>query len=111
MPYKSDQKGLLIPRELKRSTKLSEEDKLEILNVRRYGTSYQKIAYLFGVSKKRIMQICKPEIEERDKKRFKEQQKEGRFYDKEKHRNYMKKHRKYKHTLMDEGLLKDKTKI
>ena len=57
------------------------------------------------------MQICNPEIEERDKKRFKEQQKEGRFYDKEKHRNYMKKHRKYKHTLMVKGLLEDKTKM
>lgn len=111
MPYKSDQKGVLIPRELKRNVKLSEEDKLEILDVRRYGTSYQKIAYLFGVSKKRIMQICNPEIEERDKKRFKEQQKEGRFYDKEKRRNYMKKHRKYKYSLMNKGLLEDKTKM
>lgn len=46
----------------------------------------------------------------RQRKRFKEYQKEWRFYDKEKHRNYMKKHRKYKYTLMNNGLLENAVK-
>lgn len=110
MPYKSERKGLVIPRKFNRNIKLSEEDKRAIVDARRFGTTYQKIADQFGVSKKRVMQICNPEIEERDRKRFKEYQKDGRFYDKEKHRNYMKKHRKYKYTLMNNGLLEDTTK-
>lgn len=109
MPYKSERKGLVIPREYKRNIKLSEEDKRAIVDARRFGTSYQKIADQFGVSKKRVIQICNPEIEERDRKRLKECRKERRFYDKEKHRNYIKNHRKYKYALMNNGLLDDTT--
>lgn len=69
MPYKSERKGLVIPRELNRNIKLSEDDKCAIVDARRSGTTYQKIADQFGVSKKRVMQICN-RIEKSNKNQF-----------------------------------------
>lgn len=109
MPYKSEQKNLLIPRELKRSVKLSEQDKIEIVEIRKKtGLSYNKIAKQFDVSKTRVMQICNPEMEARHIKQYKERQKDGRYYDRTKHSEYVRKHRRYKKLLYQTGKLSNK---
>ena len=112
MPYKSEQKSVLIPRELKRCVKLSEQDKIEIVEIRRKtGLSYDKIAKQFGVSKTRVMQICNPEIEARQKKQYRERQKDGRYYNKEKHNKYVRMYRRYKHLLYQTGKLSNNEEI
>ena len=109
MPFKSEQKGLIIPKHLNKNVKLSEEDKKQIVEIRKNtGLSYQKIGNQFGVSKKRIIQICNPEIEKREKEQMKERQKDGRYYNKEKHKIYMKNHRRYKQELYNNNLLENK---
>lgn len=106
MPYKCEK--IKMPNELKRSYKLTEQDKEDIKYIRANSSlGYRKIAALFGVSKRRIQQICNPEVELRNKKRLKELQKDGRYYKKDRHREYMKSHRHYKHGLYKSGFLKE----
>lgn len=108
MPYKSEQKHLLIPRELKRSVKLSEQDKIDIVEIRnKTGLSYNKIAKQFNVSKTRVMQICNPEMEARHKKQHKERQKDGRYYNRLKHNKSVRIYRRYKNLLYQTGKLSD----
>lgn len=104
MPYKSE--NLLIPRELKRSVKLSEQDRIDIVEIRnKTGLSYNKIAKQFNVSKTRVVQICNPEIEARQKEQHKKRQKEGRYYNRLKHNKSVRIHRRYKDLLYQTGKL------
>lgn len=106
MPYKCEK--IKMPNELKRSYKLTEQDKEDIKYIRANSSlGYRKIAALFGVSKRRIQQICSPELYERMKKRNRELRKDGRYYKKERHREYMKSHRHYKNGLYKAGFLKE----
>ena len=106
MPYKSDKKGILIPRELKRNIKLSLEDREEIKRIRREeGVSYQKIANAFGVSKRLVIFICNPEIEAKNKDRLKEAKRNGKYYYREKNTAAVRETRRYKHELYLNGEL------
>lgn len=103
MPYLSTK--IKLPNELKRSYKLTEEDKLEIRRIRRdEGLSYQKIANAFNVSKKRVLQICNPDIAERDRESLKRWMKEVGIT-RERRNQYMRTHRAYKQKLYKEGLI------
>lgn len=100
MPYKSDKKGVLIPRELKRNVKISMEEREEIRLIRAlHGYSYNAIARAYGVSKRLVIFICNPDIEKRNAERRKELGKEGRYYNKEYHREQVRNTRRYKHML------------
>lgn len=104
MPYKSDRKGVLIPRELKRNIKLSLEEREEIKRIRRGdGVSYQKIANAFGVSKRLVIFICNPDIAEKAKERLREAKKQGKYYYKEKNTAAVRETRRYKHKLYNDG--------
>lgn len=107
MPRKSDVIAINNPNNDRRF-KLTEEDKEDIR--KRYAkgdTSYSKLATEYGVSKRLIGLIIKPEKLEIMKKQFAERQKDGRYYDKDKHREYMKNHRDYKKKLYEQGLLNE----
>jgi hypothetical protein len=111
MPYKSDKKGILIPRELKRNIKLSPEDREEIKRIRRENVvSYQKIANAFGVSKRLVIFICNPEIAEKAKERLKEAKRQGKYYYKEKNTAAVRETRRYKHKLYKDGKLEQTEK-
>ncbi len=65
-------------------------------------TSQRKLARKYNVSRKLIQYILNPEMQARDKERFKERQADGRYYDTDKHRAGM---RKYRQKKRDAGLL------
>lgn len=106
MPYKSQD----IPinnEKLDKRVKLTKEQKVEIKEMYETGNySYRILAEMFNVSKRTIQFIVKPEKLEENKKAFAERQKDGRYYDKEKHKDYMKSHRRYKHELYKDGKIK-----
>lgn len=111
MPYKSDRKGVLIPRELKRNIKLSLEEREEIKRIRREeGVSYQKIANAFGVSKRLVIFICNPEIAEKAKERLREAKRQGKYYYLEKNTAAVRETRRYKHKLYLNGKLEQTEK-
>lgn len=106
MPYKCEK--IRLPKELKRSYKLTEQDKQDIVYIRANSSlGYRKIAELFGVSRSRIRQICNPEVELRMKKIRMENGKDGRYYHKERHREYIKNTRHYKNELFKAGIIKE----
>jgi hypothetical protein len=48
-----------------------------------------------------------PERQEKARKAFLERQKDGRYYDREKHNEHMRNHREHKRELYNNGLLKE----
>jgi hypothetical protein len=101
MPYKCEKINL--PRELDRRVKLTEDEREEIKQL--YGKiSQRKLAKRFGVSRRLIIFIGAPEKYQHNK----DIRKDSTFYyNKYKHRAYMKKHRKYKQRLYLEGKIKE----
>lgn len=86
MPYKSEKLVKLEGTNLDRRCKLDDYQRAEIVAIREHdGLSYNKIAKMFGVSKKLIILICNPLIAEKEKAQFKERRKDGRYYDRAKH--------------------------
>ena len=103
MPRKSDSVAIK-NKSLDRRVKLTDEERIEIADTYKSGgTSYNKLAVEYGVSKRLIMFIVNPDKYEVTKKQFAERQKGGRYYDREKHRMAVKKHRDYKKELFKEG--------
>ena len=103
MPRKSDSVAIK-NKSLDRRVKLTDEERIEITNTYKGGgTSYNKLATEYGVSKRLIMFIVNPDKYEVTKKQFAERQKGGRYYDREKHNKAVKKHRDYKKKLFKEG--------
>lgn len=103
MPYKCQQKGILIPRDLKRNVKLTLEQVQEIQDLYATGLySWNQLAKQYHVSKSRIGQIVNPKVAERTRKYAKEH----KFPESEKKRaQYMREHRRYKHDLYKKNLL------
>lgn len=105
MPYKSE-KIPINNEKLDKRVKLTKEQKEEIFEMYATGNySLNGLAKMYNVSKRTIHFIVKPETLENAKKQFAERQKDGRYYDKDKHKNYMKDHRKHKEKLYKEGKL------
>lgn len=108
IPRKSDS----IPinnEELDRRVKLTDNDKLTIVEEYKAGSiSINALARKYGVSKRLIQFTLFPERREKAKKLFAERQRDGRYYDKDKHREYTKKHRDYKKELLNKGLIGNK---
>lgn len=65
---------------------------------RMQGWSYGKIAKMFSVSKKTIMLLLDKEIKQRHQEYSKDAWK--KYYSKEKHKEFIKTHRKHKHKLL-----------
>jgi transposase-like protein len=89
---------------LDKRVKISAEIKEDIRNLYATGLhSYNSLAKLYNVSKKTIYYIIKPENYEIAKEKSKERRKDGRYYNREKHTEYVRKHRRYKNELHNDG--------
>lgn len=103
MPYKSE-KIQIQGSTYDRRRKLDDGDRAQILVLREQdGMSFNKIAKMFGVSKRLIQFICCPLKEEKCKAQFKERRKDGRYYNKEDNTNSVRATRRYKQVLYKEG--------
>lgn len=105
MPSKLDKVPINNPK-LDKRVKLTDEDKDNI--VKEYesgGISITSLGKKYGVSKRLIQFTLFPERKEKAKERYSENRKDGRYYDKDKHKEYMKKHREHKKELDNKGLL------
>ncbi len=93
-----------IPPSLDRRIKLTDKDREEI---RLYleGLSRRELADKYGVSKRLIQFILNPKSMEENKKRREERGGSNTYYDKSKHTEATKSHRKYKALLYVEGKL------
>jgi len=109
MPYKCQYDGSKIPTKLKRSAKLTQDDKDEMRKIYKMGAvSYRELGLLFGVSKSMAIYAVNPD---RQKKNYALRVKRGgskQYYDKDKHTEAMRKHREYKNKLAKDGLLTSK---
>jgi len=104
MPYKCEK--LHIPKEKDKRRKLTEEDKSEIK--KHYGKiSQRKLAKIFCVSRRLIQFIGDPTKKERDLLLRKLRGGSAAYYNKNKHKDYMKKHRRRKQKLFLQGELNE----
>lgn len=106
MPRKSD--SIAINNEkLDRRVKLTTEDKELVKWLREEEEiSYQQLANRFGVSKRLIIFICKPETLEKCKEHRAERGGWKQYYIKEESTVKQKEHRDYKKELFSQGLIK-----
>jgi len=106
MPRKSD----VIPiknEKLDRRVKLTAEDKELVKWLRQEEEiSYQKLANRFGVSKRLIIFICKPESKVKDLENRAKRGGWKQYYIKEESTIKQKEHRNYKKELFSKGLIK-----
>lgn len=92
---------------LDRRVKLTKEDKELIIYLREEdGTSYQKLANRFNVSKRTIIFICKPETLIASNEARKKRGGSMIYYNREAHAITTKEHRDYKKELFSKGLIK-----
>lgn len=105
MPSKID--SIPINNELfDKRVKLTFNQKQEVIYIReKQQISYQKIADMFGVSKRTIIFICKPETLQACLDKREERGGWKQYYDKEKHCTTIKKHREYKAELFENKLI------
>ena len=104
MPYKFETKKLLIKQENDKRRKLSNQQKDEIKELK--GVYSQRVvASMFNVSRRTIVFIWYPERLEANKERRQERGGSKKYYEKETHKEYIKKHRRYKQELNLEGKL------
>lgn len=107
MPYKFDKTPINNPKNDKR-VKLNDKDRENIRKEYAEGfVSQNDLAKKYKVSKRLIQFVLNPKKQEKAKQQFAERQKDGRYYDKEKHREYMKNHREHKKDLYSRGLLEN----
>jgi transposase-like protein len=107
MPYQFDKIPINNPKHDKR-VKLSPEDKENIVSDYQTGLFSQRdLAKKYDVSRRLIQFTLDPQKKEIAKQQFSERQKDGRYYNKEKHNEYMKKHRDHKKELWNNGFLNE----
>lgn len=106
MPRKSDTVAINNEK-LDRRVKLTAQDKELVKWLREEEQiSYQKLADRFGVSKRLIIFICKPETKIKDLENRAKRGGSKIYYDRESHNASVKDHRDYKKELFQQGLIK-----
>ncbi len=106
MPYKFETQHLKKRPEDNKRIKLTDDDKKEIVKLYATGMfSQRKLAEMFNVHRRSIQFVLNPEALKRNQEQRKERGKDGRYYDKEKHKEYMREYRHQKKKLCDEGKL------
>ena len=106
MPYKFETNKLKIPKKYDKRIKLTDNERKEIKML--YGKiSQRKLAKMYNVSRRLIIFIGCPEKAQKNKiQRKLNGILNNHYYKKERHKGYMKKHRRYKHILYLENKLK-----
>lgn len=93
MPYLSEKKNL--PLSLDRRVKLSEEDRKKIIALK--GSMSQRECWkLFNISRSTVQYLWNPARLLQIKAWYAERRKDGRYYDREKHKEAMKSTRRWK---------------
>lgn len=103
MPYKSE-KIKIAGTKNDRRVKLTEQDRADILELT--GMSIRGIARMYGVDKRLIQFILYPERKAKNLLDRKNRGGSMAYYDKDKQKEYMKKHRHYKQELYLKGEIK-----
>lgn len=98
MPYKSEKAIKLVGTDKDRRVKLSPEQKDEIASLKGV-ISCNECARIYGVNKRTISFIWYPERLERNKQLRKERGGWKQYFEKDKHREYIKKYRHHKQEL------------
>lgn len=105
MPRKVDSMAINNPK-LDKRVRLSDEDKKNVVKDYESGLySIRALERKYKVSRRLIQFTLFPERAEHAKKLYKERRKDGRYYDKDKHREGTQKHRDYKDELLKQGLI------
>ncbi len=103
MPYKHEYAKQHIPPKLDRRRKLSEAQKEKIRAEYKQGNiSQRELARKYEVSRRLIVFCIYPERLQQNKELYKERRKDGRYYNKDKHKEAIKNTRKYKQSIKDE---------
>lgn len=106
MPYKIEYEHKKMQKEDKKNWKLTQEQKTEIKKLYETGLySQRQLASQYKVSRRLIVFCIYPEKYEKSRKDFKDRQKTGIYYNKEKQREYAKKCRKRRLELSKENKL------
>ena len=104
MPYTCEKE--LIPPHLKRSSKLTSDDKAEMRRMYKLGGwSYSKLGSEFGVSKKTAYFAVNPDKEKENYQKRVERGGSKIYYECKKHTQSMREYRRYKKELADNGKL------
>ena len=98
---------LRVPKGQDKRVKITELDKLEIKALNKKGVPIREIARQFqSVCCRRSIQfIIYPERLDKVKELHRVRRKDGRYYNKEKHKMYMRKHRQHKKELLNNGFI------
>ena len=99
MPYVTDTQSLQSPF-LKRSVKLLPCQKEMICYWSKQGYSQRRLAKMFHVSRRLITFVLDPKKLAKNKERREERGGTMQYYDKDKHKAYMKEHRTYKYKTL-----------
>lgn len=107
MPRKSE-KIVIAGTKYDRRRKLTEDQKEYMRWLREEEKlSYNQLATMFGVSKRLAIYVCNPDIQKKQRERFKQYRKEGRYKpSKTEWAETMREHRNYKEQLFKEGKIK-----
>ena len=105
MPYLSEKK-IIAGTDHDRRIKLSEQDKRDIRTAYESGVvSIHGLSSRYGVSRRTIQFILFPERQERNLELRSDRGGSQVYYDKDKHRDYIKRHRRYKQQLSVVGII------
>lgn len=100
MPFKFETEKKKIPRDLKRTVKLSLQQREEIREkFKTWDYTKTKLAKEYDVSRRLILFIIYPEKEKENARQFLERQKDWRYYKKYIHNKQVKIHRQYKQSI------------
>ena len=103
MPFKSS-KIIIAKTSFDRRVKLTNDDKELIRKIKaEKNLSQRELARKFNVSRRTIQYVLDPAKLTENKQRRIERGGSKQYYDKEKHREYMKEHRNYKQNLYING--------
>jgi transposase len=102
MPYKTDKLAYNCPFLDNRSKLLPCQKEMVVWYKENEGMSQRKLAAKFNVSRRTIQFILDPEKLSKNKQRRAERGGSKAYYDKEKHKQSMKKHRRLKYTTLNE---------
>lgn len=105
MPYKNATLKLKLSREQDRRIKLSDDDRKLIAELRQDGFSYNSLATMFGVSKRLVIFICKPETLTACKERRAERGGWSVYYDVDRNTKAVRDNRRYRQKLYLRGEL------
>lgn len=86
---------------------MTDEQKEDARGLRKQGWSQRQLAKHFGVSRRLIQFVLDPEAEKRAREAFLERQKDGRYYDRDKHTESVKATRRHRQELFKQGLLEE----